>query len=569
MFKRIILCILTVVMAATLLCGCSFFSHNYERDYMQVAAVVDSYEIENSVFDKETDKTVIKKYTTEKKTIYKRDLVNYVNNNYSSLSQSYPDSKSLVKHAMEMLVDTELIINEVDALIDAGLIEWGQKQKNAVKQQIYSVIDGSIVTLQNNILEERDKPTISTDNEEPSASTTYPVKPVEEVDDDDDLPEPEPWAPSLSSYPGLFGDSDERSLGREAVKRFIMLLKDRVDGDFRLTADDKKKFEADDKEIDRIINEEGIEYVYGYLGDTHYVYYISGKDIERAQKIRALQTYLTDSVTVYDEEVATSYRNTLNEQMSSYSDDVSAFDSAMSGGSTTVLYYPNNNYFYVKHILLPFSDEQKADLAAYKARLNVTEDQIEAYRDMLVDGIVCYPHVAGEDDKSHPMTVDEVFNLISAKMTPLKSNVKLADVAFDDLIYLYNTDPGAFGNNKGYVVKYELDVGESETYMQEFADAARDMRDTIAVGEVYSEKVVTDYGVHIMYYASNTKAGAVDLYDYTTPGELKTYYDVLAAPIRSTRENAAYNNWEAQVLQYNFDSHATLYEKRYKDLWED
>ena len=58
----------------------------------------------------------------------------------------------------------------------------------------------------------------------------------------------------------------------------------------------------------------------------------------------------------------------------------------------------------------------------------------------------------------------------------------------------------------------------------EFADAARDLRKTQAVGQVYQktvggkaqyQKVVTDYGVHIMYFASVTEAGEVSLYSYT------------------------------------------------------
>jgi len=573
MFKRIIIGILSAVMAATLLCGCTFISHNTERDYRQVAAYIEAYDIENVVrvpdgsADDESETTVKKTYRTAAKTIYKRDLVEYVNNNYSTLSQSYSDAASLIKHAMEMLVDTELIINEVDALIDAGAIKWGLTQTNSVKKQIYSAIDSSLISIKNEILERRDQPTISTDSGSVDTDTTYPVKP-EETDDDYEREDTEVWEPSISVYPGLSGDSDARSLDREAMRRFIGLLEDRVADDFRVTAEDREKFDEDIENINNVIDTRGIEYVYPMIGQTHLIYYITGKNIERSVKIGSLQSYLTDSVTVSTDEVVSSYNALLNEQRSLYTADVSAYDTAMSG-SDTVLYHPNNNYFYVKHILLPFSDAQKNSLTEYKERANVTEDDIKAFRARLADNIVCYPHVAGEDDKSRPMTVDAVMNEIKATMKPLESNVKRADVAFDDLIYLYNTDPGAFGNNKGYVVKYKLNDGESETYMQEFADAARYMRDNLEVGSVYYEKVITDYGVHIMYLASATPTGEVSLYDYTTPGELETYYDLLAEPIRTSRESAAYNTWEAEKLRYNYNRHATVYEKRYSDLWED
>ena len=38
-----------------------------------------------------------------------------------------------------------------------------------------------------------------------------------------------------------------------------------------------------------------------------------------------------------------------------------------------------------------------------------------------------------------------------------EDDTRLANLAFDDLIYKYNTDPGAFDNNKGYVVKNSKD----------------------------------------------------------------------------------------------------------------
>ncbi|MCH5162185.1 MAG: hypothetical protein J1G38_01695 [Clostridiales bacterium] len=563
MFKRFIIGILSIVMAAAVLTGCTFFDHNYDRDYRQVVAVVKSYEIENLVGVDEDGNNITSTYKTAKRTIYKRDLVEYINSNQTSLSQQYNTAKSLVNHAIEMLIDTELVINEVDALIDAGLIEWGQAQENTVKQRIYGVIDGSIISIQNELLESRNKPTIDTDLDALNEETTYPVKPAEKVDDDDDEVEPEPWKPDLSSYPGLFGDSDERSLGRQAMREFISLLKNRVKDDFRLTKEDKAKFKEDDKKIDEIIDTQGISYVYGMIGDTHYMYYISGKNIERSVKINEMQTYLTDAIEVEENEVVDRYQKLLNGQKSTYDADVSLFESAMSGGSTTILYYPNPDYFYVKHILLPFSDEQKAAFDQYKE--NATDEQIEAYRARMVDNIVCYPHVAGEDDKLHPMTVNEVLNEIKATMLPLESNVMLADAAFDDLIYKYNTDPGAFGNNKGYVVK---NSESGNNYMQEFTDGALYMRKELEVGQVYYEPVITDYGVHIMYFASTTKTGEVGLNDYTTPGKLETYYDIIEDSIHSTKAQVRYSAWERTVLTTNYKKQSVRYEDRYSDLWK-
>ncbi len=592
-FKRIIIGIISAVLAASMLCGCSFFSHDNERDLQQVIATVDSYEITNSaqVEKKDADgntvkdengdivyETVLYKFTTEKKDIYKRDLVEYVSNNYDNLSSSYGNNPEAIYRAgASMLINIELVTNEVDALIDAGKIKWGLTETNAVKKRIYTVIDSTLVSIKNEILASRDQSQITTEGDsEVKTDTTYPVKPSEDAEDVEDAEE---WEPDIARYPAMFGDLDKLSLEREAMRRFISLLESRVEDDFRITAEDREKFDEDLKKINETIDTKGVSYVYPMIGQTHLMYYVTGESLEQSHKITLLQEYLTESVSVDDSRVLESYNSLLTSQRSAFTDPetgIAAFDSAMSG-SGTVLYFPNTNYFYVKHILLPFSDAQKAELTAYKARLDVTKDDVAAFRDRLVDGIVCYPHVAGEDDKSQPMSVDEVIAEIKTVMHPLQNNARLADLAFDDLIYKYNTDTGAFGNNKGYVVKYELDEGEKETYMQEFADAARDLRKTQAVGQVYQktvggkaqyQKVVTDYGVHIMYFASVTEAGEVSLYSYTTPGEVETYFDVLKAPIASALENVAYTKWENNILSVNYNEHSTLYADRMSNLWE-
>ncbi|MDE5592662.1 MAG: hypothetical protein K2I75_01875 [Clostridiales bacterium] len=586
---------MTIALTACMLLGCSFFSHDNERDMQQEIAVVDSYTISNVVLN-EAGEGKEYEYVTKKKIIYKRDLAEYVNNNASSLSSSFSgDAEGLYKYAVRMLITIELVTNEVDALIDCNKVEWGVKQQNEIRRNLYNIMDNTLLSLKNNILSERGQEQItSIGGDSSSSNTTYPVKPDVTDDADDEVEETEltVWTPDRVSWPGINGDSDRRSLEREAMTRFLALIKSRVKDDFRLDKPAyqwlKNKIDAEIKAIDKLIDTQGIEAVYPKLGEYSYpmsestsefgyiMYYLSGENLERSQKITAMQSYLTDSVTVQYDEVEKSYNTLLSDQRSKYEDDISAYDSAMSGGNTTVLYHANNNYFYVKHILLPFSDEQKAALTEFKNSpkiKNLHEDEqkekIELFREQLVESIKCYPHVDGEDDLSRLMTVDDVMEHVNHVMTPLAGNVQRANDAFNDLIYLYNTDPGAFDNDKGYVVKYQLNDGENETYMQEFADAAREMRRTLEVGQVYAKPVITDYGVHIMYLSSVVQKGAVELNDVTSPNGTQTYYDLLEEPIKSNRENASYTNWSNNVFTYNYEKHSTTYTDNFKNLWED
>lgn len=595
MLKRISALILTIALTACMLLGCSFFSHDDERDMQQEVAVVNSYKISNVVLN-EAGEGKEYEYKTQKKIIYKRDLAEYVNNNASSLSSSYAgDPEGLYKYAVRMLITIELVTNEVDALIDCNKVEWGVTQQNEIRRNLYSIIDNTLLSLQNNILSERGQEQITEIGSDSSTtSTTYPVKPDATDDADDEIEETEPvvWVPDKVSWPGVSGDSDKRSLEREAMTRFLALIKSRVKDDFRLDKPARKwlknKIDAEIKAIDKLIDTQGIEAVYPKLGEYSYpmnestsefgyiMYYLSGESLERSQKITTMQTYLTESVSVQYDEVEKDYNTTLNDQRSKYEADISAYDSAMSDGSTTVLYHANNNYFYVKHILLPFSDEQKDALTEFKNRPeiknlheNEQKEKIALFREQLVESIKCYPHVDGEDDLSRLMTVDDVMAHVRSVMTPLAGNVQRANEAFNDLIYLYNTDPGSFDNDKGYVVKYQLNEGESETYMQEFADAAREMRRTLEVGQVYAQPVITDYGVHIMYLSSVIQKGAVGLNDVTSPNGSQTYYDLLEEPIKTNYENASYTNWSNNVFTYNYEKHSKTYTDNFKNLWED
>lgn len=582
------------VLATAALCGCSFVRYDTERAMQQEIATVDSYKIVNAKVDKESGNTQEFEYVTPQKTLYLRDLVEYVNNNSSSLSSSFSgDLKGMYEYAARMLINIELVTNEVDALISSGLIKWTLTDQNNIKKNIYSVIDNTLFSLKNAVLTERGMEPATTDSETAETpSTTYPVKPeVEDEDDTIEKTDKEVWTPNAVSCPGIAGDSDKRSLEREAMRRYLSLIKARVQSDFRLDRGNKSwlrpKIENEIKAIDMLIDTQGIESVYPVIGSYGYpmkdysgeygyiMYYLSGESLERSQKIKSLQAYLSESVTVAPDEVEKRFTTTLNEQKSLYSSDVAAYNTAINDDTKTVLYNANSNYFYVKHILLPFSEDQKTALTAFKDRpdiKNLQKDEkdkkVNEYRETLAESIVCYRHKDGEDDKTKSYTVSEVMAHIRSEMTPRQGNVERANEAFNDLIYLYNTDPGAFGKDKGYIVKYKLDKDESETYQKEFADAARYMYENLSVGQFYDKAVITDYGVHVMYLSSVVAQGNVSLYGYTSPNKSETYYDVIEKPIRTERENAAYTNWENNIFAYNYQKYSKTYPDNFSKLWE-
>ncbi len=108
----------------------------------------------------------------------------------------------------------------------------------------------------------------------------------------------------------------------------------------------------------------------------------------------------------------------------------------------------------------------------------------------------------------------------------------------NDLLFAFSTDAGSLNTYKGYLIKPVPDAGETETYVQEFADAARElMKDEYGAGSYIV--VGTDYGYHILFKSVTLKAGE----GYAT---LDAYLDSLG--YEKKIGDTTYTSWE---LYYN------------------
>ena len=576
--SKIILCVALAAMFSLFATGCSLFEHNYEKDYRQVVATIAAYEADYNVEDANGNVLETLHFSVPEKKIYKTRLIAMVQN-YSS-STGLSDPEQIVDYLLNQLIRRELLITEADKMIEFKQLDWTLKDKNTVTESVYNTLDSVIKERINSVYSDHGEPVPSTGSGE-TPSTKYPV-PEEETRDEeeDDETEVEKWVPDKSAYPALSGDKDKRSREREAMRRLVDYFENLIENDILATDAEKAYFEADIKKMRNLIAENREHDIYPMLYDidynpengegngTYIVEYFYGKDAKDNQKIARLQEYATDGVSVTEEEILEQYNVTVREQKRTYASD-SEYKTAMTTDTTDVLYTPNDNYFYVKHILIPFSAEQTAELTAYKNEGYHTSEQIENRRAQLAQEIVSYPHVNGEDDLSRPMSINAIFADIKSQMSTYKYNPEMAERTFDSLTYKYNTDSGAFGSNYGYAVRRELN-GDTETYMKEFAAAARRMYDEIEVGQLFDEFIVTDYGVHIMYLASKTKAGEVKaLNDYLTPANRKTVRDVIKKTALDSKEKEAFNTMQENIFKYYEDELNAVekFEKRYKELY--
>lgn len=583
MRKNIFKTILCVVFAAALsvtATGCALFEHNNEKDYAQVVAIVAPVEATYTVENEDGSKGETLTFKSEEKKIYKTQLINVWNSNAANLINSGYTPEDAANYLLDQLVQREQLLNEADKMIAFGLLKWNQNDKNEIMKSVYSSIDSLVKSISDGVLEDHDEPTVDSGSSSDTGSTTYPVPEVEEEEEEEDE-NPEVWKPDPSSYLAISGDDDRNSRERETVRRLVDTLENYADSDIIATETQKKYFENDIKKLRALIADYREEDIYAMLYDpdynpetgegngTYIVEYLWGRSARESRKLTRLQDYATDGVNVSKEEVVGRYNSLLATQKSSYT-DASTYKTAMSSDTENVVYTPDDNWFYVKHILIPFSDEQTAQLKAFKNNPLHSKNQITQYRAQLAKEIKSYPHVNGENDLSREMSIDAIYAAVMSKMSPLVNTPRDAERMFDSLVYEYNTDPGAFGSVKGYAIQRELPAGETETYMQEFVDAARDMYENLQVGQVYPEKVITDYGVHIMYLASKTVAGAQKgLTEYQTPAEYKTVEQVIRDTLQSSKETAAYEEFCRKVIaRYEDDENAvTKYTKRFKELY--
>ncbi len=159
----------------------------------------------------------------------------------------------------------------------------------------------------------------------------------------------------------------------------------------------------------------------------------------------------------------------------------------------------------------------------------------------------------------------------------------------NELLFAFSTDSGSLNTYKGYLIKPVPEGSETEEYMQEFADGARELIQMKGSSYIM---VATDYGYHVMFYSEildinygfnslteylNDLYGTKDwkaeltemLKDWDEVEDTDNYLYLLANSLFSTESNNAVNAYQRDVLNtYRFadDGGVTIYEDRYADL---
>lgn len=652
---RVAILLMVLVLCAPFLVGCAdfFFERQNQKDMEQIVASIPlQTQYLQTVGGTNTDKVASDARTID---IRKGDLLQAFNSKaesllqepnmtyenavrvsldeltYDEIEQAYVEiefdkgdaSRDLPKDEWEYNVDGSTTHNDI---IQQG-VQWipyvldsndqpmigddGKKVENFVNinnvlRQVYQALQNEIFRVGNEILTQRGedaRPDVS------QPSPTTPPNQVKPKPDAEPAPEPEEWKSEY--YPGDNHDAYEASLDKAAFRRVINNFGDNLDGDFRLTDADRNDQKAQIKAINDLIDQNKYQDAYlqlgidlEKLGDKSILYYAVGKEAYKTVRQDVFTKYINSTVdtqiTNYD--IQKRYNDMLASQQAEYNASPSNFNS-YADGDNLVLYEPTSELFWVKHVLLEFNDDQKAQLKFIQATSSSKEEYNER-RDLLAKQIKVTKNVNGFNS-GNPIPADEIYNEIAASMKPLVGSTYEASEMFDNFIYAYNADGGIFGqitrdnNDRGYMVQPgrgnstkpgDEDYGIDTQWVPEFAHAAKDLRqayddqqaDNIAhpdqkpkslLGSI-SGPVVTDNGIHILYLSDVTQGGqpngkVFSLDEYTTASHTKTVRQAIRDILVKEQQTNAKNNWRTQtILQFNPSKNVVKYENRFKDVWE-
>lgn len=210
----------------------------------------------------------------------------------------------------------------------------------------------------------------------------------------------------------------------------------------------------------------------------------------------------------------------------------SAFADYISGltDSDFIYYVPQQyqgEYHYIRSVLIPFSDEQTALLELAKSQYGSNSAAYKNYRAALAGEITVKDY--SSDDKGVETQL-LVSGLLDGSNT--FDGVSLDTLTREQMVdwtYKYNTDSGMYNPVRGYIVSKSASnmTGSGETYVAEFLQGARYLiEQNVGGSKVSATAVVTDYGIHILYYDGEVTADNItwaDRFNYGEEGGSASY----------------------------------------------
>lgn len=548
----LIICLITFV---SCLSGCGLFVLDQERYLNEVVASVGDINI-----------------TKEK-------LVIMYNNYSSTLINSYGYTK---KQAVDYCLNS--LINS------AILTEKGKNELELTDEQMTSAVDETVeyfINLVANYEEEvrgewDRKSTIPTEAEDKKATyneyqkkgilvnvgtATAPVYEIQAVEEESDVVVNNNYVQLIKDFKdgksvnllSIFRDKwipEFEDVGEEALKRIAIFYKGQYDSYKKLTND----------EIYEKVLERQLENV---LDNA----YISALDEKYDEGIIS---------NINTQMIMEEYYRIVNDNKAKYDLDQVGYKQYVSdilSNAKDIYYNPvEGEFFYVSHVLLSFSNEQKALIDDKKSLLEQGAITQKDY-DIFVENLAKEIKVNAIDENGvvtdNAYTASEILSEISEAVNQGVTAREKAQI-FNKFVYKYGSDPGIQNTERDYVIGIEKDDDLTRSNMVEaFTNTSRDLYATGNVGAI-SGLVQSDYGYHIIMYTGNianieTNNNPDDVClalskAYTTLHGDKTIFDEILETL-ITRNDKCEDVKSLYVNEYKAQHQVKKYTDRISDLY--
>ncbi len=553
----ILLCF--ILCFALLLSGCSLFPLDTVKYLNQKVATIEYTSTSG-------DKNMI--------TITKKDLINAYQNYSSTLSEYGLSGEDAFDQLVQMLINKEVILNEAEKLIEKGDIVVSNATLNQLWTETYDALIDNLADFEQQVIDAWDLkvPAELEENDDETTLTTYTpyqktaeivyvdgeykIKTLSDIEDENVeliYTQGQEIKSINNAVKERIGDS---TILKEALKRYTTTLKNNEEGQ-NLSTDDESVFQ---REIERIYtNVKENKYVELYNN------YYENKTGYSIISVSQVLDYIT-------QKTIASYTK--------YQIDPDSYDDDILNSREEMWYVMDNNYFYVTHILISFTDEQKEDITnletMYQSGAITYQDYING------KNLIANSAVVKENGEATSLTPTQLRENLINDLKGLDDNGK-AEV-LKDYIYAYSGDDG--NKNK----TYEYIVGtENSSMVDEFNEASRELYNNGkgSFGDV-SGLVVTEYGVHIVCYLQPvtnpftiTNVNNFNLVtrdadelaeniNIITSTKLSPFYDRtlfdFAYDKLVTDNFSKFESLNVEVLKQGLD--IKIYNNNYKDLWE-
>lgn len=565
--------------------GCNLIEINKAKYYNQI---VISVELKDGYGEDYND--YIEKYT-------KKDLINaYYNYAYNYVSNGQIKASEGMNYAINNMVNVDLLYKYIKKNYFDNPnydIQFTDADRNEVKLKVYDAIQEQITSLEKEVYEEwnynyTNQDDLSEDKVESlrKAYEAYDSKVLmtnikvdvvvegstTEVEKQAIILNPNQLTKTYDTR--VAGDTFKQQISdpevsKEAYTRYIKQLQEAAKAEGAKTGEQ----EVLNAEIERLTKSyTRSEYIsiFEKWYNINYNFTYNAKN-----NVYVLNDSVKQVVVDYFKERYTAQKN-------QYENDESAYHTAMAGDSIDDIYYhynSGNEYMYVSHILMKFSDAQKAEITELKNKLSahkITQENYDARVKEIANRTVVTYEIDGKKYTSNALEVtNKIKNYVNKAQYKGKTGEELELALneraklFNDMIYLYNDDEGIMNKDFAYVVNLDTEV--KDKMVKEFADTARKLNKEQEEGAL-SDMVITEYGVHILYHAGIVKNVVSDINSLTAEDLMsvktqrssnKTIFAKIYDTVATENYKTAASNFVSNCFEF---VNIVKYENRYKDL---